>query len=132
MDKEQKNLKVFGYGLAVILGFIAWRLTVKGHGGTWPLILSTTGIFLALMTAIDYTYLRPFYAQWMRVAHLIGTVIMTVVLSLVFFLVFGLVGIFLRLLRKDLLSQKLEPDRESYWIKREKEEFFRDRYTKQF
>ncbi len=132
MDKEQKNLKVFGYGLAIILGVIAWRLLMKHSAGYWPAILSGTGIFLALMTLIDYTYLRPLYGHWMRVMHGIGLVVTTVVLSVIFFLIFGLVGIILRILRKDLLSQRLEPDRESYWIRREKNVFERARYTKQF
>ena len=63
---------------------------------------------------------------------MIGAVITTAILSLVFFLVFGLVGIILRLLRKDILSQRIEPDKESYWIRRERVEFKKERYTQQF
>lgn len=132
MDKEQKNLKVFGYGLAVILGFVSWRLMAKHVPGLWPTILCATGMFLALMTLIDYQYLRPIYRHWMRVAHIIGFFFTTVVLSLVFFLVFSVVGIFLRLMRKDLLARKIESDKESYWIKRERVIFNREKYTKQF
>jgi len=120
VDKEQKNLKVFGYGLAVIAGFVAWRMTVKHAAEFWPMILCLTGMMLAAMTAIDYRFLRPIYKHWMRVTGVIGQVISTIVLSLVFFTVFGVAGLVLRLLRKDILSQKIEPDKQSYWIKRER------------
>ncbi len=132
MDKEQRDLKVFGYGLAVLLGIIAWRLIVKHVVGFWPSILGLTGIVLAAMTAIDYRFLKPLYEHWMKVARVIGMVVSTVVLSGIFFAVFGLVGIVLRLLRKDLLSRKIEPDKESYWIRRERMEFKKERYTQQF
>jgi hypothetical protein len=132
MDKEQKNLKVFGYGLAVILGIVAWRLVAKHIPGLWPTILSVTGMFLALMTFLDYQYLRPIYRHWMKIAGIIGIIVTTLILSAVFFLVFGIAGMILRLLRKDLLSQKIEPDKESYWIKRERAGFKRERYTQQF
>jgi hypothetical protein len=132
MDKEQKNLKVFGYGLGVILGFIAWRIMAKHGVGFWPGFLALSGMALTFVTALDYRFLRPVYSRWMIAAHFIGMIITTAVLSALFFVVFGLVGIVLRLLRKDILSQKIEKEKESYWIKRDKEAFNRARYTQQF
>jgi len=132
MDKEQKNLKVFGYGLAVILGFIAWRIMAKHGTGFWPGALSLAGMVLTIITAIDYRFLRPVYSRWMIGASFIGMIITTIVLSTIFFLVFGLAGIVLRLLRKDILAEKIDKQKESYWVRRDKEAFNKARYTQQF
>ena len=54
----------------------------------------------------------------MKVAHFIGATITGLILSLMFYVIFGIVGIILRILRKDLLNERLEPEAQSYWIKR--------------
>jgi len=133
MDKEKKNLLVFGYGLAMIIGLIVWRHSVK-HGAVGP-ISSMFLVFAAgvlILTVINYKLIKPFYDKWMVVAHLIGTIIFGVLLSILFYLIFGISGIVLRLLRKDLLDQKLEPQRDSYWIKRDVKEFDKESYERQF
>ena len=66
------------------------------------------------------------------VAHFIGKIVFGILLSILFYFIFGITGIVLRLLRKDLLDEKLESERKSYWIKRKVEEFNKESYEKQF
>ena len=132
MDNEKKQLVVFGYGLAVILSLISVHLW-RHHG--WHIahvILFPFIITLIFLTAVRYSLLRPFYRQWMRGAHFIGSLITGVILSLLFYLVFGVAGIILRLLRKDPLDQRIDRAVNSYWTSKDQVAFDKNDYTRQF
>ncbi|MCK5580178.1 MAG: hypothetical protein KAJ18_02780 [Candidatus Omnitrophica bacterium] len=132
MNIFKKQLLVFGYGLAAILTFLAWRIWAKHGGVVVPACLVSVAVVLAGLAALRWEALIPFYKKWMKVVHFIGTIITTVLLSVLFYSIFGVVGIILRLLRKDLLDRKLEPDCASYWHKRPKEAFNKQHYIRQF
>ena len=132
MEKEKKNLLVFGYGLAAILCFFAVRHGMKhGYGA-----VSYVEFFLAagilFITFFSLPTLKKFYTIWMSVAQRIGHVVTTALLVLLFYCVFGLVGIVLRILRKDLLDQNVNLDKKSYWIPKGKTAFNKESYQKQF
>ena len=132
MNTEKKNLKVFGYGLSVILGLFAFKLLKEPDGimaAGWLVVGAVVFVCLALFR---YDLLKPLYRKWMMVAHLIGNVVTAVILCVVFYFVFGMAGIVLRLLRKDLLDRAIEPKRDSYWTKKEAPAFNKVNYTKQF
>jgi MFS superfamily sulfate permease-like transporter len=130
MNLSRKNLLVFGYGLALILAVAAGRAGVK-HGWGWgPAALLALALVFAGITLRDPCRLEKFYENWMKAAHVLGTIISTVVLTLLFYLVFGVAGCCLRLLRRDPLERKRDPGRGSYWVRREQpapapEEFLR-------
>lgn len=133
MDKEKKNLLVFGYGLALIIGFFLWRHAAKtGHFGVVSLIFLSIAVVMAVVTALDYRLIKPVYKKWMVVAHLVGKCVTGLILSIIFYFIFGTVGLVLRLLGKDHLDRKLEPERPSYWIKRGTTGFDKASYEKQF
>jgi len=132
VDKEQKNLRVFGYGLAVIAAFFGIGGVLK-HGLTpAPLILSVCSAIFLSVTALDYKALRPGYRGWMAAAHVIGSVVTALILAAVFFLVFTPVALFLKLAGRDHLDRKLNRACESYWIKRTQTLFQKERYREQF
>ncbi len=130
--KEMRNLKVFGYGLFLILGFIGSRLWIKHGAGFVPFALITMSGFFLLLTVFSLDHVKLVYDRWMKVAHFIGAVVTGFILGAVFYLMFGIIGLVLRLLRKDLLDQPLEPEKNSYWIQREKSELKKECYEKQF
>lgn len=132
MRVETKQLKVFGYGLAVILIFFAWRFWAKQVNLIWVPIFSIAALLLILVTKFQLAVLIPLYSRWMRAAHFIGNIVTVAVLSILYYCVFGLVGIVLRLLRKDLLDRVIDDKSPSYWHKRPPSEFQKERYLKQF
>jgi hypothetical protein len=103
---------------------------------TWPTLLSLVllalAAFLLFLTIARPESLRPLYTVWMKGAHFIGQTVSVVVLGLIFYLVFAPVGIVLKLLRKDLLDQKIEPQKNSYWQQRPPQPFDPKRYQQQF
>ncbi|HLD69538.1 MAG TPA: SxtJ family membrane protein [Candidatus Omnitrophota bacterium] len=118
MDKERKNLLVFGYGWAIILTVIALRLWIKHGLSTSKIVLLSVAVLFALVSAWRVQLLKPVYKIWMAVGHKISFVISTIILSVLFYTVFFITAIVLRLLRKDFLNQTIQPELNSYWLSR--------------
>ncbi len=131
--KEIKNLRVFGYGLGVIITFFIVRHGMK-HGsiGVLSYLWLSVAAILAYVTAANLPAIKPFYLRWMKVAHFIGAVISGIVLSALYYFVFGFVGIVTRIFRVDLLDEKWDKNKTSYWIKRENKPFDQKAYQYQF
>ncbi|NLE65501.1 MAG: hypothetical protein GX606_06265 [Elusimicrobia bacterium] len=132
MDKTKKDLLVFGYGLGIIALIFCIGGTMR-HGWDLPqMVQAVCAIIFIGVTFVNWEALKPGYRGWMRVAHMIGTVVSTVILGLVFYAVFAPVGILLRILRKDHLDRRIDRAAASYWHQRPVTPIDRDRYTKQF
>ena len=132
MTPTKKQILVFGYGMALILSFIAMRLSVKFGLLTVPVVLFALAGGFAYTTARDRQRLVPVYEKWMIGARFIGQIISTVLLTVIFYFVFGAAGIILRLLRKDLLNLNIQPAEDSYWQERQQRPFDQERYHRQF
>ncbi len=132
MDHTKKQLLVFGYGLAALLSLVSVHLW-RQHGW-YPahFMLLPCIIALIFVTAVRYSLLPPLYRLWMKGIHFIGSIITGIVLSVLFYLGFGIAGIVLRIMGKDLLDQKIDPDASSYWIHKERVNFEKEHYTRQF
>ena len=87
-------------------------------------------VSLLVMTLINPERLTPIYTRWMKAVRSIRS---AELLSIIFYYTsFAIAGIVLKLIRKDLLHRALEPEKRSYWIKKERKEFNREQYKKQF
>lgn len=132
MDKVQKDLVVFGYGLGVIALFFAAAGALKhGFGPAQGVLVACAVVFISV-TALRWEALKPGYAGWMKVAHVIGGVVTTVILSAVFLIVFMPVGIILKLFGKDHLERRSDRKALTYWHARPQEEGSQERHTQQF
>lgn len=120
---------VIGWFFLAFFGI--WKQGVDHLGVISSVFFVLSLIFLGV-TLSKPERLQPVYKLWMKLVGFIGTVISGILLSVVFYVVFGISGIVLRIMRKDLLDEKLEPEKASYWIKRQPGEFDKESYTKQF
>ena len=87
-----------------------------GELRTWSLVLSL--IFL-LLGIVNSRFLTPLNLVWMKFGELLGKIVSPIVLGFIFFLVITPIGLFMKLIGKDLLKTKLSKDK-TYWIKRSK------------
>jgi len=132
MEKKTKDLLVFGYGLGLIsLVFAAGGILKHGVRVTSFIFLGCSIIF-TFVTAYNKEALKPAYLGWMKIAHCIGTVVTFIILTLVFFLVFTPLGLLFRLMGKDFLSRRFDPNAKTYWEQRSRVLFDKQRYQKQF
>lgn len=94
--------------------------------GLWPLLygdgprlwfsVAAVAFFVAAL-AIPKA-LAPLNLLWFRFGLLLGRIVSPIIMSLVFALAVVPTGLILRLLGKDILDLKIDPDRDTYWERR--------------
>ncbi len=116
VDLSRRTLRSFGITFAVMVVGLFGVLVpwFRGHGWPrWPWILA--GVFLILGLLAPWV-LGPVYRVWMKFGHFMGRVNSAIILSVVFFLIFTPVALFMRLIGRDVLHRRLDPDAESYRV----------------
>ena len=79
----------------------------------WPVVLSLVFLIITIIKPNLFTFLNKL---WIKFGILIGKIISPTVMSLVFFFVLIPIGIFVKILKKDVMS--LKRGAPSYWITR--------------
>jgi polyferredoxin len=78
-------------------------------------------------------WLRWIYAGWMTVGLFLGHIVSTLILTGLFFLVVTPLGWVARLMGRDFLQRKKEPESDTYWQRRDaKEKRARGHYERQY
>lgn len=115
---EKKQFRTFGFGLTGFLSIIGGLQIYKGHQDYCFYFFGAS--FVALLVAIFVPRaLKYIYKFMMLVALAIGWVNTRIFLSILFYFVFSPIGIFLRIIRRDLLDRKIDKKCHSYWKKHE-------------
>ena len=94
-----------------------WPLLKENDLRIWSFIISILFLILGILNS---KILSPIKRVWIRFGELLGKIISPIVLAVVFFIVVTPIGLFMKILRKDLLNIKFTKDK-SYWIKRDKD-----------
>lgn len=109
----KKEIREFGLTIGtilVILGLVAlWR------GKEIAPYFLTVGIFFGVFGLIFPCALKPLQKIWMTFSLVVSFFMSRVIISILFFVVLTPIGLIMRLLRKDILDQKQDKSRESYW-----------------
>ena len=115
--KKNDNNKSFGILFFIVFLIIAiWPVFTSESVRVWAIILSL--IFLVL-GIINSKLLTPFKKIWIKLGEILGKFIAPIVMGFIYFLIITPIGLFMRLIKKDLLSIKFHKEK-SYWIKRSK------------
>ena len=81
----------------------------------WALLVAFMFAGLAVIYAAP---LRPLNALWTKFGLLLHAIVSPVILALIFFLSVLPIGLLMRVLGKDPLRLRRDPDARSYWIER--------------
>ena len=132
LDTSSKEIRKFGLVIAIAMGVIGSFVYVKfGNfdvvGWLWGI-----GLLFLILGFILPSVLRPVYRIWMLLAYFIGGIISRVILTVLFYVVLTPTGLVLRLFGKDVLDQRFEKDRESYWIKKDLSGHTKEQYGKMY
>jgi hypothetical protein len=100
----------FGGGLTVLGSLLLWRGKVPA-----PWVLAVAGLVLA-SALLAPRLLRPLEWLLARLFRLLTVTLTYVALTVVFFVVLTPIGLVRRLLGKDGLGLRPDPDRLTYWI----------------
>ena len=120
LDKEEE-VKVSSdrsFGIVFTLVFLAMGVWVVSGGQSkgWLFFVSAA-LFLVVAIARP-SILGPLNRAWAKLGLLLGQVFNPILLGVVFFLVITPIAVIRRLLGKDSLRLKSNPDLKSYWIDR--------------
>ena len=116
MEKISSN-RSFGILFSIVFAAISfWPLLNLGEIRVWSVIVSSIFLLLGL---INSKLLYPLNLIWVKFGELIGKIVAPLVMALIFFIILTPIGLFLRLIGKDLLNTKLNKNK-TYWIKRDK------------
>lgn len=108
--------RAFGLVFCVVFAVIAfWPLLAEQPLRWWAAGIS--GAFLAL-ALVRPGVLEPLNRLWLRFGLLLHRIVSPVVLGALFFLTVTPTALIMRLLGKDPLRLRLEPEAGSYWIDR--------------
>ncbi len=115
-----------GVALAIFGGLFFWR-----DQAIAPYLFLLAAAFL-ILAALAPKALKPVQKVWMTLATVLGWVMTRLLLIIVFFIGVTPIAFIARVVGKRFLNLKFEPDRESYWEKREPETRGMERYESQF
>lgn len=140
-----KEGRTFGFTMGIVLGLfggLLWRWAYEtavegdlGHASRYALaawIAWGTALVLAASGAVAPQVLAPVNKAWMGIAEGIGFVMSRVVLGITYFAILTPIAVIRRLLGADALEPHFDPERESYWVPRERKTFDREQYEKQY
>ncbi len=130
IKSSRKDLRNFGLvvgGALVILATALWwydRPNSPWFGGS--------GVALILLGLVFPPILKPLQKVWMTFAVVMGWMMTRVILCLLFFLVFTPMGLISRLIGKEFLAKKWPRSDDSYWNRRQPQEYDPKRTETQF
>ena len=115
-DIKISSNRSFGIVFFVVFLIISLFPLIKGNDlRIWSLLISLMFLVLGLMNS---SILGPLNKLWFKFGLLLGSFISPIVMGFVFFLVVTPIGLFMRLLGKDLLNLKKKNNLRSYWIEK--------------
>jgi hypothetical protein len=106
------------FGLVMTLALAAATALNAWHSGKlWPWTGGLAALFVAA-ALLRPAVLHPLNLVWLRFGLLLHKVVNPVVMALLFYGTVLPTGLIMRLMGKDLLRLKRQPDADSYWIVR--------------
>ena len=116
MTKISSN-KSFGILFFIVFVLISiWPVIQGGSLRIWAIPIALLFLILGL---INSKLLNPLNIVWVKFGELLGRIIAPIVMSIIYFFIITPIGLFMRLIGRDLLKIKFS-NRQSYWTKREK------------
>lgn len=119
LEETRRQGERFGFGVALALSVLSVLSMVRGLEARMEHLALAAAVLLAL-TLIMPRLLSPFAWIVEQAFQLIVKTMLYVMLVLVFIIMFTPAGIAIRILRKDPLETKLDPQAKSYWSEKPK------------
>ena len=116
MNKIGSN-RSFGIVFFIVFLLISiWPLINEQNIRVWSLVIAIIFLTLGLLNS---NILTPLNFVWIKFGEKLGAVIAPLILGLIYFIVVTPIGLFMRLIGKDLLKINFSRS-DTYWVKRRK------------
>ena len=130
LTPDKQELRKFGLifaGMFILIFALLLPWIWDKSSPMWAWIVA--GVFVAAALLVPMA-LAPVYHLWMKIGHVLGWINTRIILGLVFFVIFAPVALVFKILRKDVLKQRLDASASSYLIASEQPP--RDRMEKPY
>ena len=130
IKESRSDLKKFGLTLGIFLLLIAAVLLWIGKSSypVWGII----GLIFILSSLLFPGVLRPFNKIWMSLALILGWIMTRVILSILFYVALTSLRFIAMVFNKRFLNLKIDKSADTYWEKRENQQFDPSKYERQF
>ncbi|MGE5683125.1 MAG: SxtJ family membrane protein [Bacillota bacterium] len=118
ISSSKKDLRKFGLSVGIVFGLTGLLIMFKSGGATYPYFLAAAAL-LVIPALVFPGMLKPLQKFWMGLAIILGWFSTRIILSLLYYLVITPTGVIMKLRGKDLLDEKIEKGKTSYWNLRE-------------
>ena len=132
--RERKQIRLLAIAVFVVCGAFSAKLLLRAPSAASAagVALGGAGLLILLLSLVAPAILVPGYRAWMVFARAIGWFNARAVLFVLFYGVFTPVGLFMRLIGRDVLNRKFESDQATFWVPKEERKRSADRYKHQF
>ena len=117
MNKKIKigSNKSFGIVFAIVFSIISvWPLLDGGELRLWSIIIA---IIFFILGFFNSNLLTPLNKIWFKFGIFLGNFIAPIVMGAIFFFVVTPIGLFMKVLRKDIINLK-KNNKSTYWIEK--------------
>ena len=132
LSPSEKQLKDFGF-ISLIMFFVIGlllsglgKIPVKGF-----MVFCLVGVVLYVLGRISVVLIKPIYLGMILLTFPIGWVVSHLVMALFYYGIITPVAVLFRLLNRDPLCRKYEPNAETYWLRYKQKRSAKD-YFRQF
>lgn len=114
-----RSLRVFGGIWALFLAVVAfWPLLDGGQPRLWALALA--GGFLLVAALLPKFFARSgMYRGWVKFGEVVGLINSRIIMFAMFVAIFAPVGLLFRLMRRDVLHKRFDPEAKTYFVNRD-------------
>lgn len=130
IKSEKKELREFGLTIGIILVILSILALWRGKH-ILPYIPAAGVLFIILGFAIPKALL-PFQKAWMAFSVILGFFMSRLILAILFYAVVTPIGLITRLFGMDILDQRMDRKKSSYWKKRQEETKEKSSYENQY
>jgi hypothetical protein len=128
---DRKELKQFAIILGIVLLILAGLNWWREHTSV-AVVMAVSAMASELIALIRPVLIKPIFIVLTTIAKGIGWFNTRLLLSLVFYGLMTPIGLIMRLLRKDLIDQKINKNASTYWHERKEKKLDPKHYEKQF
>lgn len=130
IKSDKKALREFGFVMAAFFGIIGVVAMFRGRAH-FVHLLSVAMAFGILALTLPRVLL-PLQKAWMALSIVIGFFMSRLIMVILFYGVLTPIGVVMRVFGKDVLDEKIDKNKASYWHIRPKEAKAKESYENQF
>ena len=127
--KELRTFAIIALIAAILIALLLWRF--RGLGIQWAMAIFSLGVAILVSSLLSRRLTRIIYLGFILATLPIGLLVSFLLLAIFYFGILTPLALLFRLIGRDTLHRKFDPDAESYWIMHRQPDNL-DRYYNQF